>query len=162
MTSPESVAAATETIHRSKKNNEKAVQTRLRQFRSQLSTTIGTSFSESTFKSTLSTAPASLPSSCSPSSGSTSLRRSARLRSQIPVPVVEVHSNDYVETQHISRMIIRESDGKNNETVRPRKKRKVTREEQGKTRAQALGPQKSLPSPSALEADVSDKYCLRE
>lgn len=54
------------------------------------------------------------------------------------------------------------SKGQTVETPSPRKKRRVINIEHRQTGAQALVPQKLLPSPSASKTDVLDRYHLRE
>lgn len=59
-------------------------------------------------------------------------------------------------------MIMGESDSENDETLRLRKKGKLTRKDLSRTRAQASTPQNSLLSLSVLQAEVSEMYRLRE
>lgn len=54
-------------------------------------------------------------------------------------------------------MIMGKSDGNSGETLSPRKKKNVTRRELSETLAQASVLEESLPSPSALLRDVSEK-----
>lgn len=105
-------AAATQTFRRSKKDNEKVTQTRLRHPCAELSTALGASSSEHTSQSTPSATSASLPPSYSPPSGSTSLRCFARLRPQVPVPVLQLSCDNYVEAQDFSRMTMSKSGDK--------------------------------------------------
>lgn len=81
---------------------------------------------------------------------------------QIPAPVVKGSSDDFVETQSISRMSTGGSEGRSDETPRPTKTRNVTCKEHEKTSAQAPVPQRSLPTPSTLKADIFGKQPLPE
>lgn len=141
-----SVVAAMSTFHRSRKDNRKAAQTRLRHSRTQVSTSLGASCFKNTPEPTTSAVPVSLSLSSKGFSGSVSLRCSDRLRPQIPALVVEVSSDDYDEAEDNSRMIIGQSHDERDETPRPTKKRELPRKEHKKTRAHAPVPQIPLPA----------------
>lgn len=106
--------------------------------------------------------PAILSTFCPLPSDRAPLRRSARFSRRIPAVFVKVSSDDYVETQDISRMIKSESGGRSDESLRPRKKKKATRRDLSKACTQAPGSGESLLSPSASQAEVFENYRLRE
>lgn len=58
-------------------------------------------------------------------------------------------------------MIMGEPDGESEENPLLRQKKKGARNEHGKVRTQSPAPQELLPRPSALHADVVEKYRLR-
>lgn len=74
---------------------------------------------------------------------------------------MEVSSDDYVEPQWLSGMIMGGLNSESSETPLPKKKRKITREEHNQERARASASEESLASLSASQADVFDKFCLR-
>lgn len=98
----------------------------------------------------------------SPLSGSALSGRSARFWSLIPAQVVKISSDHYVQAHKISPMITGECDSESDETLRPIRKKKLTRTEHSTTRTQAAASQDSFLLPSALRADVSEKHCFRQ
>lgn len=59
-------------------------------------------------------------------------------------------------------MIVVESDIASSQSLRPRQKKAVTREEHNTALAQASAPHKSLSSAFASQAEISEKYLLRK
>lgn len=110
----------------------------------------------------LSAAPVSLQLHSPPPSGSGFLRRSPRLRSQIPAPVVKVSRDDEVKGQDISGLTTGESHREREETLRTRKQRKVNRREHRESCAQVVASQKPFPSFFTFGANVFDCERLRE
>lgn len=161
MTIKELIATAIRNLQSSKKDTREAAKPRLRHFHFQLSTAIVQSFPGNASES--SPCSSSISSSFfSLLSGRAPLHRSIRSRRQIAAPVVEVFRKDYDEAREIGSMIIGRPDVESNETPRPKTKKKVTRKEQNSGRTKALAFQESLPSPSAVQANASEKYRLRE
>lgn len=74
---------------------------------------------------------------------------------------MKVFRGDCIEAQAISWMITSQSEGRSDETLRSRKKGKVTHKEHGKTPAPASATLESLLSPSTSETDDCGKYRLR-
>lgn len=158
----ESIVTAMRTSYRTKKDNEKAARTCLGHLHSQLSTAVGARFSENTTEPSPFTPTASLQASYPVFFCSASLRRSTRLRPQIPAPIVEVLSGEYNEAQEIRRAIMGQFDGESEEISLLTKKKRAIRKEHRKARAQASALKGSLPLPSASQVDVFGKYRLRE
>lgn len=158
----EPASAAMWTFYISRCDNEKAALARLRHLCSQISTAIGANLSKSTPEPTHLAAPVPRLPFSSASSGSVCLCSSAVFSLRIPASVMDVSSGERGGAQEIRRMIMSESYGRNDSTLRPKKKRKVTCNENRKTCTPAPEPQKSLPSQSASKADVFDQYHLRE
>lgn len=158
----ESISAALRTFQRSKKDTKKVVQTRLAHSRSQLTTAIGIRSPKNISERSLTSALASVSPSIPSLSDKASLCQSARPRPRIVVTVLEVSSGDYIEAQNISRATMSKSESRSDETPCLRMKRKITRKEHRKMRAQASASYRTLPSLCASEVDVFDKYRLRE
>lgn len=76
--------------------------------------------------------------------------------------MLEVSSDDSVQVKEISRMFFGESKSQSEETLRPRKRKKITCREPGKARAEAPALQKLLLSYSVLPAEVFENHRLRE
>lgn len=95
-------------------------------------------------------------------SGSVSLNRSAHCRRYIPVSVLKVSSDDYVDARDVSWMVIDESEGASEEARAPKKKCTAARKKQSKARARALDIQESLLTLFASQAVVLEEYSLRK
>lgn len=157
----EFIVGALQALYRANKDNKVTAETCPRRPRLQTTIGIGISSPENTPQPSSSASLASIffpP----PLSGRTFLHRYAPVVHPIPVPVVEVSSEDDIETQKISRMIMFQSDSERDDVPRPGNKMNITRKEHSGARKQSPAPQETLSSRRALQAHVCEKCPSRE